>query len=404
MFHVAQRILIPVVFLLGALIVRSLYKEWPLALADLMPQLPYILLGIAALMAILANHSRDLGLAVAMFCLYWTIRAFLQEPLDIPPAGGILYIVAFLSPLICAFLLAIPEYGWRHPLGIAAVVSSPLLLLVFGRLFAFSENLFHGAANATVADPFFGTQLSDGAGWLFILLILACTATSALQRSSTNSAILGSALMSFVALGWLEKDWISSSMFSGIGSLLIFTQLGNLLNIGFRDELTQIGNRRALLQAVRVPMHVYTLAIVDVDHFKKINDQHGHDFGDQALKVIANHLQAVGEGGKAFRYGGEEFCLLFKNRTCEDVLDTLDELRRAIASYDMQLRDQKRPWRNKTGQKRRGATKRRGAVRLSVSMGVVDSSETDDFHTLVTDADKALYRAKANGRNRIELA
>ena len=79
--------------------------------------------------------------------------------------------------------------------------------------------------------------------------------------------------------------------------------------------------------------------MVDADYFKKINDQFGHDLGDQALRVIASLLKQTANGGKPFRYGGEEFCLLFKGKTQQEVLDALEACRQAIANYDMVVRD-----------------------------------------------------------------
>ena len=87
-------------------------------------------------------------------------------------------------------------------------------------------------------------------------------------------------------------------------------------------------------------LHFFRIS-VDADYFKKINDQFGHDLGDQALRVIASLLTKTAEGAKPFRYGGEEFCLLFKSKSKQEVLQTLEQIRLAIANYDMVVRNKK---------------------------------------------------------------
>jgi PleD family two-component response regulator len=177
------------------------------------------------------------------------------------------------------------------------------------------------------------------------------------------------------------------------------------LNIGYRDELTQIGNRRALKQSAKTLRGSYSVAMVDADYFKKINDKYGHDLGDQALRVIAGLLRKTADGAKPFRYGGEEFCLLFKGKSKQEVIDILENIRQAIANYDMVIRDKThRPKAPKQGEKRRGASRRNGELRLTVSIGVACSDNCEEFDQVLKSADKALYRAKAKGRNRVQAA
>jgi diguanylate cyclase (GGDEF)-like protein len=66
--------------------------------------------------------------------------------------------------------------------------------------------------------------------------------------------------------------------------------------------------------------HRFTIAMLDIDHFKRFNDTYGHEVGDQVLKMVAAKLGQVRKGGRAFRYGGEEFALVFPNRSARTVL------------------------------------------------------------------------------------
>ena len=87
----------------------------------------------------------------------------------------------------------------------------------------------------------------------------------------------------------------------------------------------------------------YVVAMVDVDHFKSFNDKYGHDVGDQVLKVVAAKLAEVRGGGKAFRYGGEEFTIVFSGKTSREAIPHLDEVRRNIESYPFSVREKTRP-------------------------------------------------------------
>lgn len=149
----------------------------------------------------------------------------------------------------------------------------------------------------------------------------------------------------------------------------------------------------------------YVIAMVDVDHFKKFNDTHGHDVGDQVLRLVASQLRKVGGGGKAYRYGGEEFTLLFPGKRLEQCMPHLDRVRLAIEQYRMQLRDsQSRPRDDQQGRQRR-AGKAASEVSVTVSMGVAErQAEQRTPQEVIKEADKALYSAKAAGRNCIRSA
>src|SRR3546814_10199795 len=141
--------------------------------------------------------------------------------------------------------------------------------------------------------------------------------------------------------------------------------------------------------------------MVDVDFFKKFNDTHGHDVGDQALRLVARCLRQVGGGGRPFRYGGEEFTVLFPGVSAKDAVPPLEELRALIASTPFRLRGPDRP-KSKRGRSRRAAGARVRSLQLTVSIGVAERTEAvRQPDAVVKAADKALYRAKSQGRNRV---
>src|SRR5260370_31659947 len=89
--------------------------------------------------------------------------------------------------------------------------------------------------------------------------------------------------------------------------------------------------------------------MMDVDHFKLFNDTHGHHIGDQVLKLVAARLAAIEGGGTSYRYGGEEFCVLFSERTLDQALPHLEQLRKDIENYKMAVRGGNPPRERETG-------------------------------------------------------
>ncbi|WP_028238152.1 GGDEF domain-containing protein [Stutzerimonas azotifigens] len=170
--------------------------------------------------------------------------------------------------------------------------------------------------------------------------------------------------------------------------------------MAFRDELTGLPGRRALNERLQRLGRQYVIAMADVDHFKAFNDTHGHDVGDQVLKLVASRLRKVGGGGRAYRYGGEEFTLLFPGRDLEACLPHLEAIRQAVADYPLQLRDRgSRPSDNQQGRRRRGAGAA-GQASVTISIGVAEVGEGQRTpEAVIKAADLALYAAKGAGRN-----
>ncbi|MFO0782789.1 MAG: diguanylate cyclase [Phycisphaerales bacterium] len=158
------------------------------------------------------------------------------------------------------------------------------------------------------------------------------------------------------------------------------------------DGLTGLWNRtyfdRRLAQefseAIRFGRPL-SLVMCDIDGFKRLNDQHGHPFGDHVLEVFAKILQSGRVSDVACRYGGEEFGVILPNIPAHEAMDVADRYRRALESH---------VWSGVEG------------LRVTVSLGVADiaslSAETRSPEELLAEADAALYRAKSAGRNRVE--
>lgn len=177
-------------------------------------------------------------------------------------------------------------------------------------------------------------------------------------------------------------------------ALMCNERLGSeLARLANRDGLTGVHNRRSLEQIAhrmllpeRRKNRPFSLILVDADYFKRINDQHGHAAGDSALRELANVLSAVtGELGVVGRFGGEEFLVLLPDADLHEASLMADSMRQRIFDKALRFGERKMSW--------------------SISAGVAQCGKHDsDFDALVRRADKALYRAKSQGRNRIALA
>jgi diguanylate cyclase (GGDEF)-like protein len=158
-----------------------------------------------------------------------------------------------------------------------------------------------------------------------------------------------------------------------------------LYRAGQTDALTGLLNRRALLEGIEDRSTFMVLIIVDIDRFKAVNDTHGHLVGDEVLRTVARVLAGHFDGiARVGRLGGEEFALVSDSLDGRSVLQSLEAFRRQVAEMAI--------------------VTAHAAVRVTISAGVADRSEGQSFEQLYAEADRALYLAKAGGRNRIVLA
>jgi diguanylate cyclase (GGDEF)-like protein len=184
------------------------------------------------------------------------------------------------------------------------------------------------------------------------------------------------------------------------GMVLIVALIETSYSMAYLDELTQLPSRRALNEALLKLGDTYTIAMADVDHFKKFNDTYGHESGDQALRLVSSRLAHIAGGGKAYRYGGEEFALVFPGKLSEEVFVYLDRMRRIIEQSTFMVRGKDR----RKG-KRAAARGAKKEINVTVSIGLASTNGDKLLPSEVLRmADQALYKAKAKGRNCVVTA
>jgi diguanylate cyclase (GGDEF)-like protein len=166
-----------------------------------------------------------------------------------------------------------------------------------------------------------------------------------------------------------------------------------LRGLALADPLTQLGNRRRLDEVLAIQAEraqelgaPISCAMIDVDHFKRFNDEHGHDAGDAVLRALGATLkQSVRADDLAFRYGGEEFLLLLRGLAPEDATARAEEIRRRVAALRL-------------------THEGRDLGPVTASIGVASAPAHCGYGELVRCADMALLRAKRGGRNRVVTA
>lgn len=166
-------------------------------------------------------------------------------------------------------------------------------------------------------------------------------------------------------------------------------QYKDALECSMLDTLTGLKNRLALdmyadreIKLAQRHQKAMSVLIIDLDHFKDINDTHGHLGGDAALKHCADAmLQAVRETDQVFRYGGEEFVILLNEADLDNALKSAERIRKKIAALSI-------PFNDKT-------------ISLTTSVGVSAVTPKDTFHSIFARADEALYLAKSSGRDQV---
>ncbi|TMX46863.1 GGDEF domain-containing protein [Vibrio sp. Hep-1b-8] len=369
-------------------------------------KMPFVLFATAILLANPFKQSRIAMTASALAVAYWLIQNRLQSPLSSGTTILELSLLAALLPIALVLVFSYKDSNlFSHSFAIYLVKLGLFVLWCYLILTHFYDGGFDDI-NETFL---FVIPTVSKLPFILVVYLLAMVLIFAIcvlnQNRIIDVVLYSSALLASTTFVFFHVPHISSTMFSLAGILLLVYLLSASYELAFKDTLTDIPGRLALESDLRHLGRRYTIAMLDIDHFKSFNDTYGHDTGDDVLKLVASRLQLVGGRAKVYRYGGEEFTVLFKGKLADEAKDHLERLRTSIESYEMALRDQdSRPKSDKLGSKKRGPKKNEESVNVTISIGVADSSETKDVSTVMKSADEALYKAKKSGRNQVCLA
>ncbi len=345
---------------------------------------------VAMLLVILAWRYRRDRLAIAAAVVAganFMVRTELAAPGN-GDAGAILAV--FISVDLCLLALTRDRPLWRPPWVIwLAVLGSQSLFTGWG-----IRTIDHASID-WLATPHLPLAALAGCA-------VVTVATFLVRRSSFEGSLIWVVIACLAALLSHRGPDPATLLFAAAQLTLLVGLFEDSYRLAFHDELTGLPGRRALNEAMRGLGGAFTIAMVDIDHFKKFNDRHGHDAGDQVLRMVADHLAGT-DGGRAYRYGGEEFTIVFPGKDVAEVREDLDLLRVSLADRKFALRGPDRPkTRPDKPKKKAGPAKR---VTVTVSIGTASSSSRRRSPaSVLTAADNALYRAKRSGRNRVVAA
>ena len=367
---------------------------------------PYLLAVVCVVLSYQFNRSRFTLLALFTAGAFYVVRDHLQVPLTVPEAREVYRSLALVWPLAMLLLLMVPERGIANRWGFVYAVALGVLALAAPRLLNLVDTLFSANPGWLTIWPKDYLVMPLLMTAMFIAVFVVGLVLQVWRDDGTEVAILSTLGAGFVMLGGFHLPNISLAMLVAASLLQVAGILRSTHAMAYRDELTGLLGRRALNEKLQGLGPRYSLAMLDVDHFKNFNDTYGHDVGDEVLKMVAARLARVGARGTAFRYGGEEFCIVFPRKGAEQCVQALETVRESVANYRMTLRDKGvRPLKSKEGERRRGtmATKiKRGTVAVTISIGLAERGD-DQFtpEEVIKAADKQLYRAKQAGRNRL---
>jgi diguanylate cyclase (GGDEF)-like protein len=201
----------------------------------------------------------------------------------------------------------------------------------------------------------------------------------------------------FYALGLSKIGPMSSIYFSTAGLIFVISVIESIYVEGFQDELTDLPTGKSMLGILSQLDRGYTVALIEVDHFKRLRENHGRGVSKEVLRSVGLKLTTVAGGGKPFRYGSEQFAVVFPGMFLSDALPLMEELRQTIKKPGPILTDKKSP-RKKPKRVEVLANK----VQVKVSIGVAERKDLDMTpRQAIANAEKALITAKNEGQDRM---
>jgi diguanylate cyclase (GGDEF)-like protein len=361
---------------------------------------PYSILAIGVILGWRFHRSR---LAFVILILFLSERSLYYYGTSGSFAFGhensILLTNSILLPLNIALFFLVKERGIFNLGGIFKVMFVFLQPLVIYLLLRLQPDFFQYLSYQFISIP----QLNDLPLTQPVLLIngvflLLFFIGSVFGGSPVVRGFFWAMVATLVAFVMKSKGQSPILYYCSAEFIIIISVLETAYAMAFHDELTGLPARRALNTALHGLGRHYVIAMLDIDFFKKFNDNYGHDVGDQVLCMVASQLRRVGGGGRPYRYGGEEFTILFSGKSKEDALPHLENLRQSIQTAQFALRGKNRP--KKPPKKSKKTKTQLNTVSVTISIGV---AEPDKSHprpvSVMKAADQALYKAKKGGRN-----
>jgi diguanylate cyclase (GGDEF)-like protein len=393
------------VWLLG--VVLLVYSGW---LALTLPVLSFLYYCAIAGGMLLAWRFHSSRIFLSLLVIFLAQQAEAVSAAQPPFIPATLVALAVLVPVNFVLIAMMHERGFTVE-SVAPIAAFLFVQSLTVTVFCGAAVRVHSLSNPIVLPRYAVAVIASAAVFLSVRLLL--------NRKPIDSSLLWSLGAFFLAIRYAAVPRTSMAYWATSVCILASAVIENSYLLAYHDELTTLPSRRAFNDALLRLKSPYSIAVVDIDHFKRFNDTYGHDTGDQVLRLVAANLGRVTGGGQAYRCGGEEFNIVFPGKTTAEVLPHLEKLRETVGKAEFRMRaDDRRQVprgpdrRNKRARIRKGDAIRRlaegkpsSALSVTISIGVATAAtERSSPETVLESADKALYRAKANGRNRVEAA
>ena len=379
----------------------------------------YAVFGGGILLASRFHSSRVFFALLALFLGQRAIEFFAAPTTSSGPGHIAVEVIAFLWPINFVLFSFVRERGLSlnaigSRLGLLFVES--VFVAVLCRPDTTAPSFLHPQIFG--AHLFHWTKIPQIAWVLFFAAAVTLLVRFFLQRNQVESGLLWSLTAAFFGLQAGATGPIARTYVASAALILLSSIIENSYVLAYHDELTTLPARRSFNDAILGLQNPYTIAVVDIDHFKNFNDTYGHDIGDQVLCMVATRLAHVTGNGQAYRIGGEEFTILFPGKSANDTLKHLELLRQTIENSSFHVRRPNDRRSVRQGPDRRRAPRKRVSLKrpeppksaelelsVTVSIGIAESaSQSTDANTVIRAADQALYRAKEGGRNRVEIS
>ncbi len=399
----------PAAVLLVAALALGAGPTLPPSLSGLKTLGPFMVLLLGTGMGAWFNRGRTFIALASLLAAFAGYSIALEFGATSFAAHAVFTAAAILVPLNFLLALVFPERGVSHHFNYRW-----LMLAVVETLFvAWVASAGHSTLSGTAWQDLLQNWLlrappTPPLGRVLFLAAFAAAAARAWPKDAaaeTRPLDIGQAaalVAFFIGCEWISSPGAFTAFLMAAGTILLVSLLQESHRLAFRDELTGLPSRRALEERLHGLGPVHAIAMLDVDHFKNFNDTHGHDIGDQVLRLVAARLGQAPGGGTAYRYGGEEFCILFPEIRLEDALPHVEKIRAEIAAYQMAVRRGDRPTDPEAGTKLRHLRSPEKTLSVTVSIGIAEPVDQRSTPAeVIIAADRALYRAKEGGRNRV---
>ncbi|RUO26921.1 hypothetical protein CWE09_09585 [Aliidiomarina minuta] len=389
-------VLLPVIIWL---FIALAFPEHQLLYSIPVPLVVYLSVALVGLLAVVMRQWSQLYWLALLLSSYWVVNTALQSPLSESHMLALYFFLPLVSTAVAIVMALInkpPLFSLKGMLLLALAGALPPLLMVlplpsyYQAIDAPSFLLSPVLPTSPLSFMVIAVMALVAVVWLICLLIS--------PRQPARWGQLACWLSIALLIIFMQQSQVAAWVVIAACLSILLALASQMLNLAYIDELTQLPQRRALLAHLRRLGKRSTVVMLDVDHFKKFNDTYGHDVGDQVLRLLGV-IFAKESGFKAYRYGGEEFTLVFNHNDQPRIEEALERVRQRVAGYPLRIRSKQRPTSSKQGQSKRGKNGADKVVRVTISLGAAIRRPAEPVHDLLKRADTILYAAKKKGRN-----